>query len=167
MLTVASPVGPDYLDTVTAVLQRRRLANPQGEVWEAADLQWWWPRDRHDDPDGARVWFDRGEPVAATVFTRWGPDRVGCDVLADADFAPAWRFAAQRAAQLGGARIEMAVPEGDRAREHAAREAGFAPSEDAYAVSWLDPAGGARRSAACRRATGSSPARPTGRVRTR
>ena len=140
MLTVASPVGRDYLDAVTAVLQRRRLANPRGEVWEAADLQWWWPRDRHEEPGRAQVWFDGGEPVAATVFTRWAPDRVGCDVLADVDFAPAWEFAARRAAGFGGARIEMAVPAGDRALEDAARDAGFAASDEAYGVSWLDPA---------------------------
>ena len=139
VVVVESPVGVRYLETVTALLQRRRLADPQGQVWEAADLQWWWPRDRHDDPADARVWFDGAGPVAATVFTRWGSDRLGCDVLADADFGPAWDYAAQRSSQLGVARVEMAVPEDDREAQGAARRAGFVPSEDAYAVSWLDP----------------------------
>jgi GNAT superfamily N-acetyltransferase len=62
------------------------------------------------------------------------------DVLAAADFEPAWTFAAQRCAQADGARIEMAVPDDDDALRNAARRAGFAPSQESYAVSWLDPA---------------------------
>ena len=140
VLTVESPVGVRYLDAVTTLLQRRRLANPDGEVWEAADLQWWWPRHRHDDPADARVWFDGDEPVAAAVLTRWKPDRFSCDVFADVDFQPAWTFAAERCAQLDAAHIEMQLPDGDTAVEDVARLAGFAPSEDMYAVLWLDPA---------------------------
>lgn len=140
MLTVESPVGRRYLNAVTTLLQHRRLANPDGEVWEAADLQWWWPRHRHDDPADARVWYDGDEPVAAAVFTRWRPDRFSCDVLADVDFEPAWTFAAQRCAQADVPRIEMQLPEDDTAAADAARRTGFAPSEDTYAVSWLEPA---------------------------
>lgn len=141
MLTVESPVGLHFLNDVTTLLQRRRLANPAGEVWEAADLQWWWPRHRHDDPADARVWYDDdGEPVAAAVLTRWKPDRFSCDVFAAPDFEPAWTFAGQRCAQVDVAHIEMQLPEGDGAIEAAARHAGFAPSDDSYAVCWLDPA---------------------------
>lgn len=140
MLTVDSPVGVRYLDAVTTLLQRRRLANPDGEAWEAADLQWWWPRHRHDDPGDARLWYDGGEPVAAVVLTRWRPDRIGCDVLAATDFQPAWMFAAQRCAEVAVARIEMALPDDDSSASDAARRTGFAPSTETYAVSWLDPA---------------------------
>jgi hypothetical protein len=31
----------DYLDLVTGLLQRCRLADPTGGLWEAADYQWW------------------------------------------------------------------------------------------------------------------------------
>lgn len=140
MLVVDSPVGSHYLDAVTTLLQRRRLADPDGGVWEAADVQWWWPRHRHDDPADARVWFDDGAPVAAAVITRWKPDRLSCDVLADVDFQPAWAFAAERCAQLDVPHIEMQLPDGDTAADEAARRAGFEPSEDTYAVCWLDPA---------------------------
>lgn len=140
MLSVESPVGVRYLEVVTTLLQRRQLADPGGETWEAADLQWWWTRHRHDDPADARVWHDAGEPLAAAVITRWKPDRTGCDVLAATDFQPAWTWAAQRCAQLDAARVEMAVWEDDRAAGDAARQAGFTPSKDSYAVSWLDPA---------------------------
>jgi ribosomal protein S18 acetylase RimI-like enzyme len=148
VLIVDSPTGTRYLDAVTTLLQRRRLADPVGEVWEAADLQWWWPRHRHDDPADARVWYDGAEPVAATVLTRWKPDRFSCDVLADLDFEPAWAFAAQRCAQLDVSSIEMQLPDGDTAVGAAAQRAGFEPSADTYAVCWLDPAG--RREPRCR-----------------
>lgn len=139
VLTVESPVGVRYLDTMTTLLQRRRLENPDGEVWEAADVQWWWPRHRHDDPADARVWFDGDEPVAAAVLTRWKPDRFSCDVFAAADFQPAWTWAAQRCAQLDVPHIEMQLPQHDTALDDAARRAGFIPSDDTYAVLWLDP----------------------------
>jgi hypothetical protein len=32
--------GLEYLDAVTRVLQRRRLAQPERETWEAAEVQW-------------------------------------------------------------------------------------------------------------------------------
>jgi ribosomal protein S18 acetylase RimI-like enzyme len=140
VLTVEAPTGLRYLDAVTGLLQQRRLANPDGEVWEAADLQWWWPRHRHDDPADARVWHDGGAPIAAVVFTRWRPDRMGCDVFAAADFQPAWTFVTQRCAQLEDVRIEMALPSTDTAAQQVAQHAGFAPSQECYAVSWLDPA---------------------------
>lgn len=140
MLTVDSPVGDRYLADVTTLLQRRRLANPDGEVWEAADLQWWWPRHPHDDPADAQVWRENGALVAAVVFTQWRPDHVGCDVLADAAFEPAWTFAAQQCAQRDMPRIEMQLPDRGTAVQDAARRAGFSPTEHGYAVSWLDPA---------------------------
>lgn len=31
-----------YLRLATALLQQTRLASPDGGVWEAADVQWWW-----------------------------------------------------------------------------------------------------------------------------
>lgn len=140
MLIVDSPVGVEYLDAVTRLLQRRRLADPDGEVWEAADLQWWWPRDRHDDPDDVRVWYADDEPIAAAVLTRLRPDRLSCDVLADPDCEPAWEYVTQRCAQVDSAHIEMQLPEHATAVHDAARRAGFAPSDDTYSVSWLDPA---------------------------
>ena len=78
MLTVASPVGPDYLDTVTLGTAAAAAGQPS--------------RSRCGRPPtcsgggratGTTIRPTRGsgstagEPVAATVFTRWGPDRVG------------------------------------------------------------------------------------------
>jgi GNAT superfamily N-acetyltransferase len=140
VVTADSPVGVHYLDAVTRLLQRRRLAHATNGVWEAADLQWWWPRHHHGEPGDARVWYDdEDEPIAATVFTAWLPERIGCDVLADADFRPAWAFAAERCARMNVPRIEMALPNDDAAVHAVALRTGFAPSEETYTVSWLAP----------------------------
>jgi GNAT superfamily N-acetyltransferase len=61
-----------YLERVTELLHRRRLADPVGGLWEAADLQWWSTR---DPEPAAEFWSDGTGPVAAAVLTRWGPDR--------------------------------------------------------------------------------------------
>ncbi|MGD0811722.1 MAG: hypothetical protein ABSA91_18740, partial [Acidimicrobiales bacterium] len=35
--------GLERLSATTAVLHRARLARPLGDMWEAADVQWWSP----------------------------------------------------------------------------------------------------------------------------
>ena len=52
------PTGRAYLDLVTDLLQRYRLANPITGLWEAADLQWWYCRDPHLHKGDAVVWVD-------------------------------------------------------------------------------------------------------------
>ncbi|MGZ4723098.1 MAG: hypothetical protein ACXV3B_08460 [Ilumatobacteraceae bacterium] len=60
----------EYLGLVTELLQRARRAAPEAGLWEAADLQWWWRRDQHVDPDNARFWIDdHGLPIGAMVVT--------------------------------------------------------------------------------------------------
>jgi hypothetical protein len=80
------PVGIAYLDVVTDLLQRQRLADPDTGLWEAADLQWWYTRDPHPTDDDAAFWLDHGVPVGGAVFTRWSPSRYGCAVLGDGSF---------------------------------------------------------------------------------
>jgi len=133
--------GLDYLESVTRLLQRRRLAEPARETWEAAELQWWWTRDRHEDSSRARVWSDADGPVAAVSLTRWTSARFSCEVLAEPDFAPAWRFAAECSDRRRGASVEMEIIDSDVDRQHAARAIGYVPSDETYVVSWLDAAG--------------------------
>jgi predicted N-acetyltransferase YhbS len=66
-----SLTGLARLKAVTALLQRIRLAQPRGGVWEAADLQWWWRRPRASDQIAWPVWFEEGQPIAAAVLTQW------------------------------------------------------------------------------------------------
>ncbi len=115
----AAPIavsGREYLALVTTLLQQCRLDDPTVGMWEAADLQWWWRRDQHDDPHRAQFWLDRdGEPVAAVVATDW-TDRVGLDVITRANATAllddAWTAAV--AAVAGEARpVELVVREDD------------------------------------------------------
>src|SRR3954462_2189638 len=50
--------GLGRLNATTTVLQRARLADPLGGMWEAADVQWWWRRPRPTDELALPVWFD-------------------------------------------------------------------------------------------------------------
>ena len=54
------------------MLQRARVAGPPGDMWEAADVQWWWRRPRPTDELALAVWFDDEGPVAACGATAWG-----------------------------------------------------------------------------------------------
>lgn len=49
MLRIELLRGIDRLNATSAVLQRSRLADGFGGVWEAADLQWWWRSPRPTD----------------------------------------------------------------------------------------------------------------------
>jgi hypothetical protein len=95
--------GPDYLRLATRLLQRMRLAAPEGGIWEAADIQWW---SRLDQRTGL-FWLDEdGEPLAAFLATGFRGN-VQCDVLLlpeDASFAAdVWQIAIAQAglAQAG------------------------------------------------------------------
>ena len=127
--------GVAYLELVTELLQRQRLADPVDGLWEAADLQWWFTRDPHPTDDDAVFWLAGGGPVGAVVFTRWKPTRYGCDVLGSPPHAAAWEFVRRRCAELPDASIEMAVTD-----EVAAAEAGFVKVAEEYEVTWLDAA---------------------------
>jgi predicted N-acetyltransferase YhbS len=64
--------GLPRLRAVTTLLQRIRLQQPRGGVWEAADVQWWWRRPRASDEVASPVWFDDADqPVAAALLTEW------------------------------------------------------------------------------------------------
>src|SRR5664280_3760556 len=73
--------GRARLNATTVVLQRARLADPLGGMWEAADVQWWWRRTRPTDELALPVWFDEVGPVAAAGLTAW-EDTWQADVFA-------------------------------------------------------------------------------------
>ncbi len=132
--------GLEYLDAVTHILQDQRLAHATGGLWEAADLQWWWREDRHDDPDDVLVWFVDDVPVAAAVFTRWG-ERWGADLIGGPDALAEhgeamWGYVAGRHRHDV---VDMIVPDDDDVLA-AAREAGFAPAELPLRTAWMQAA---------------------------
>ena len=73
-------VALEYLAAATRILNDQRLADPTGGLWEAADLNWWWRKGRHEDPEDQRVWFEDDVPVAAAFFTPWG-ETWGADLI--------------------------------------------------------------------------------------
>ena len=44
--SVVQVSGARYLELATELLQRMRLDSPDGGIWEAADIQWWWRQER-------------------------------------------------------------------------------------------------------------------------
>jgi len=66
-------VGLDYLEAVTALLQRIRNAHPTAGLYQAAELQWWWRDPRPTDELPQLFWFDNhGHPAAAVIATDFG-----------------------------------------------------------------------------------------------
>jgi RimJ/RimL family protein N-acetyltransferase len=62
--------GIDYLNGVTALLQRIRNAHPTAGLYQAAELQWWWREPRATDQLPQLFWFDdHDHPAAAFVAT--------------------------------------------------------------------------------------------------
>jgi GNAT superfamily N-acetyltransferase len=137
--------GPACLPLATRLLQRMRVARPDGGIWEAADVQWWSRQERPTDTDGQLFWLDeRGEPLAAVLRTAFG-STVQCDVLVLPDSPgagqAAWQAAIDRAGELG-APAEFPVRADDAAGLAALTAAGYVPSGDPGVVScWLDAAG--------------------------
>jgi ribosomal protein S18 acetylase RimI-like enzyme len=139
-LQVRQPVGHEYLQVVTRLLQDARTAEPDGGLWEAADLNWWWRVDQHDDPDGQSIVFAEDAPVAAVVFTRWkaalGCDLLGTDAAVTEHADLLWDRVAERYADRP---VEMLVRDDDPVRIAAAEAAGFASSDELSVTGWMDP----------------------------
>ncbi len=132
--------GREYLDLVTTLLQRERLADPERGLWEAADLQWWWRRDQHREPARQLFWFSGADPVAAVIVTDWG-DRWGCDLVGAGGGSGLVRLAWTRALEMTDGLphrpVEMAVREGDGALLDAVTSAGFVDAGERYATLWM------------------------------
>jgi GNAT superfamily N-acetyltransferase len=125
--------GLEYLELVTALLQRARTNNAKGVMWEAADLQWWWRRDQHPDPERQTFWLgDDGTPVAALVFTDWN-GRWGCDTInATGDESVIrdvlWPRAVEKIDRLGTGSIEATATDDDAVLLAVLHDAGFEPT---------------------------------------
>jgi GNAT superfamily N-acetyltransferase len=133
--------GRDYVDAVTRLLQQRRLRDPIGGVWEAADFQWWWRKPRPSDELGQLFWLDnRDEPIAAATLNDWD-GAWECDVIAPADeFEPVWARALARIGELGLTSVSVRARDDDERMLEALRDAGFVPAGDEDTSSWLEAA---------------------------
>ena len=143
-MTVREEVVTDgYLDLVTRLLQRCRLSDPTGGLWEAGDFQWWWRRVRPSDRRGQLFWRDvRGEPVAGVILNDWDA-MWACDVIVSPEHLPelfdaVWRRALERMDELQPATVEVRARDDDTTTRTALAEAGFAPAGDNDTTTWLD-----------------------------
>ena len=132
--------GLARLSATTAVLQRARLADPLGGMWEAADVQWWWRRPRATDNLALPVWFDDVGPVAAAGLTAWG-DTWQADVFAVpsvVDEADIWAATLEAAAGHRGEALKVLVHQGDALMTDLAIRSGFAMTEELSGTTWMD-----------------------------
>ena len=136
--------GLEYLRLITTLANRVRLEDATAGIWEAADFQWWWRRERASDRIGQLFWTDTSDaPEAAVVFTDWG-DVWGCDPIVPAgrvdEMLPVvWARARQRIDEMSLQDVEIAVRDDDDTLRELVLESGFSPSEESFFVeTWLE-----------------------------
>ncbi len=140
-------VGRDYLEDVTALLQRVRNAHPTSGLYEAADLQWWWRTPRPTDNLGQLFWFDHvGRPEAAVIATEWS-DRMALDPIVMPDAPPEWvahvmERGLAHATESGFEAVSLEADRADDVMRDVLAGLGFGIEEDGLVETWL--AAGAR-----------------------
>lgn len=140
-LTVRRAFGHDYLDLATRLLQQARLGHPTAGLWEAADIQWWWRKERPSDAAGHDFWLDGDEPVGAVMFTDWGRSWA-CDLLvlpdrADPLVPELWRAAVDRVSELGLSDLAVGIRDDDHVLRQLAADSGFSPTGDRGGSTWM------------------------------
>ena len=131
--------GLGRLNATSAVLQRARLADPLGGMWEAADVQWWWRRPRATDELALPVWFDEAGPVAAAGLTAWD-DTWQADVFAVPsmlDEQDVWAATLEAAAGHPGEALQVLVG-GDAPLAGLAVQSGFATTDELSGTAWME-----------------------------
>jgi GNAT superfamily N-acetyltransferase len=133
--------GLEYLELVTKLLQRARLADPEAGVWEAADLQWWWRTRRSSDEIDQLFWLDDEGPVAAVVLTEW-TRAWGCDPIVvpgsrAVPLATLWEAALDAIRSLRLAAVEVLVRDDDDELRALLERSGFTPGEQSGST-WMD-----------------------------
>ena len=132
--------GLGRLNATTTVLQRARLADPLGGMWEAADVQWWWGRLRATDELALPVWFDEVGPVAAAGLTAW-EDTWQADVFAVPSTVKeedVWAATLEATAGHQDAALEVLVHEDDASLVGLALRSGFAMTDELSGTAWMD-----------------------------
>ena len=133
--------GLERLEATTSVLQRARLADPLGGMWEAADVQWWWRRPRVTDHLALPVWFDSVGPVAAAGLSAWG-DTWQADVFAVPSIVdPAEVWAATLSAVVAAGHrsdVRVFVHDGSSLADLAVGSGFVTTADGSGGTSWMD-----------------------------
>ncbi len=131
--------GLGRVNATTNVLQRARLADPLGGMWEAADLQWWWRRPRSTDDLALPVWFDEVGPVAAAGLTAW-KDTWQADVFvvpSIVDEEDVWAATLDATAGHPGEALQVLVCD-DAPLAALAIQSGFVMTGELSDTAWMD-----------------------------
>lgn len=136
-------VGLQYLEAVTALVQRARSIHPTKGLYEAAELQWWWGEaPRSTDSLSQLFWFDgSGRPKAAVIITEWR-DWVTLDPIVMPDASPDWvgqviERGLAHASESGFEAVELEVDRDDDVLREVLAGHGFAIKEEGLVESWL------------------------------
>jgi GNAT superfamily N-acetyltransferase len=136
-------VGLEYLEAVTALLQRIRSAHPTAGLYEAADLQWWWADAAPSTDDFPQLfWFDHlGRPEAAIIATDWG-ERIALDPIVMPEATPDWvahvfERGLAHAGESGFATIGLEVDRADHVLRDVLVGHGFVIDDDGLVETWL------------------------------
>ncbi len=132
--------GLGRLNATTTVLQRARLGDPLGGMWEAADVQWWWRRPRVTDALPLPVWFDALGPVAAAGLTAWD-GTWQADVFAVPSIVKpeeVWAATLEATAGHRGEALRVLVRTEDALLADLAIQSGFAMADELSGTAWMD-----------------------------
>ena len=142
-------VGLDYLEAVTALLQRIRRVHPTAGLYQAAELQWWWREPHSTDALPQLFWFDdHSQPVAAVIATDFGDgssavfEETTLAVIVMPDAAADWvRYVIERGlahvAASGLEAVDVEVDQADELMRDVLSGHGFAHKGDGIVVAWL------------------------------
>jgi len=133
--------GLERLNATSTVLQRARLADPLGGMWEAADVQWWWRRPRATDGLALPVWFDDVGPVAAAGLTAWddGWQADAFAVPSIVDEEDVWAATLEAASEHMGETLQVLVCGEDAPLAGLAMQSGFTMTDELSGTAWMDP----------------------------
>lgn len=135
--------GPEALALATWLLQRARLADPDGGIWEAADAQWWWRRPRVSDDVEQPFWIDGDGPVAGVLMTSLRDDRWQCDpvILSSVEIDPAlvWDRAQHLISDHARGALEIHLRDDDPTFTKMATDAGLVADESPWTIAWMVP----------------------------
>lgn len=130
-----------YLRAATDLLQRARKAHPTFGVWEAADFQWWWRKQRPSDRLPQLFWRDghSGHLVGAATRTDWR-GRIALDIIAmpDTDAETMQMFWSRGLQLVSDTRdVDVFVNTKDEIARGSLIGAGFAASGELGTSAWL------------------------------